>query len=67
MPTTEDTPITTGDVLFNWAVVCTANFAGAVGLAAIVFLSGHASLNGGATSVPPISLKLGMDQTAGTR
>jgi formate transporter len=40
--------ITTGDVLKNWAVVCASNFAGAIGLAALVFLSGHADMNGGA-------------------
>jgi len=32
----------TRDVLYNWAVVCAANFAGAAGLAALVFWSGHA-------------------------
>jgi formate/nitrite transporter len=32
----------TRDLLVNWAVVCAANFAGAAGLALIVFLSGHA-------------------------
>jgi formate/nitrite transporter len=40
--------ITTRDVLHNWAVVCASNFVGAVGLAAIVFLSGHAEMNDGA-------------------
>jgi formate/nitrite transporter len=39
--------LTTRDVLHNWAVVCAANFAGAAGLAAVVFLSGHADMNGG--------------------
>ena len=34
--------LTTKDVLHNWAVVCAANFAGAAGLALVVFLSGHA-------------------------
>jgi formate/nitrite transporter len=38
----------TRDVLYNWAVVCAANFIGATGLAAVVFLSGHAEMNGGA-------------------
>ena len=38
----------TRDVLTNWVVVCAANFVGAAGLAAIVFLSGHAGMNGGA-------------------
>jgi formate transporter len=40
--------VTTGEVLKNWIVACAANFAGAAGLAALVFLSGHAELNGGA-------------------
>jgi len=40
--------VTTREVLANWLVVCAANFAGAVGLAALVFLSGHADMNGGA-------------------
>lgn len=40
--------ISTRDVLFNWAVVCASNFAGAAGLAALVFLSGHAGMNDGA-------------------
>jgi formate transporter len=34
--------LTTRDVLKNWTVVCAANFVGAVGLAAFVFLSGLA-------------------------
>jgi formate/nitrite transporter len=32
----------TREVLHNWVVVCAANFAGAAGLALLVFLSGHA-------------------------
>jgi formate/nitrite transporter len=39
--------LSTGQVLRNWTVVCGANFAGAVGLAVLVWLSGHAGLNGG--------------------
>ncbi|HXX84260.1 MAG TPA: formate/nitrite transporter family protein [Casimicrobiaceae bacterium] len=38
----------TGDVLYNWVIVCATNFVGAAGLAAIVFLSGHTDMNGGA-------------------
>jgi formate transporter len=38
----------TRDVLYNWAVVCATNFIGAAGLAAVVFLSGHTEMNGGA-------------------
>ena len=34
--------VSTRDVLRNWVVVCAANFAGAAGLALLVFLSGHA-------------------------
>lgn len=40
--------ITTREVLHNWIVVCAANFVGAAGLAAIVFLSGHPDMNNGA-------------------
>lgn len=36
------------DVLSNWVVVCASNFVGAAGLAAIVFVSGHTDMNGGA-------------------
>ena len=36
--------------LRNWALVCVANFAGAVGLALLVWLSGHASMNDGAVA-----------------
>jgi formate/nitrite transporter len=43
-----DGKLTTWDVLRNWIVVCAANFVGALGLAVIVFLSGHADMNGGA-------------------
>ena len=35
------------EVLHNWTVVALANFAGAAGLAVLVFLSGHAGMNGG--------------------
>ena len=40
--------LSTRDVLHNWIVVCAANLAGAAGLAAVVYLSGHAEMNGGA-------------------
>lgn len=43
-----DSQLSTGEVLYNWSVVCAANLVGAAGLAALVFLSGHASMNGGA-------------------
>ncbi len=40
--------ISSTEVLRNWALVCAANFVGAVGLAMLVFLSGHWQLNDGA-------------------
>jgi len=40
--------ITTRDVIENWIIVCASNLVGAVGLAALVFLSGHTEMNGGA-------------------
>ncbi|MEQ1772541.1 MAG: formate/nitrite transporter family protein [Burkholderiales bacterium] len=43
-----DGKLSTWDVLRNWIVVCAANFAGALVLATIVFLSGHTEMNGGA-------------------
>ena len=39
--------VTTRDVLRNWAIVCSANFAGAAGLALLVYLSGHADAYAG--------------------
>lgn len=45
-----DGKVSTAEVLRNWAVVCAANFAGAAGLALLVFLSGHAGMNGGAVA-----------------
>jgi formate/nitrite transporter len=43
-----DGRVSTREVLGNWVVVCLANAAGAFGLAVLVFLSGHAQMNGGA-------------------
>jgi len=40
--------ITTREVLRNWVIVCAANFAGAAGLALLVWLSNHPAMNGGA-------------------
>ena len=34
--------VSTRELLWNWAVVCAANFAGALGLAALAYWSGHA-------------------------
>ena len=43
-----DGRIGTRDVLRNWVVVGVANFAGAAGLALVIYLSGHTGLNAGA-------------------
>lgn len=45
-----DGKVSTTEVLRNWAVVCVANFAGAAGLAVLVYLSGHTSMNAGAVA-----------------
>ena len=42
-----DGRISTVELLRNWIVVGLANFAGSLVLAALVFLSGHAAMNGG--------------------
>lgn len=41
-----DGKVTTTQLLFNWFVVCMANFAGALAVASLVFLSGHLEMNG---------------------
>ncbi|HET7525526.1 MAG TPA: formate/nitrite transporter family protein [Burkholderiaceae bacterium] len=40
--------VSSGELMLNWLVVCTANFVGAAGLALLVWWSGHADLNDGA-------------------
>jgi len=42
----------------NWTVVCLSNFAGAAGLAVLVFCSGHTDLNGGAVGQKVVQLAL---------
>ncbi|HAS61105.1 MAG TPA: formate transporter FocA [Vibrio sp.] len=42
-----DKKITTAELLKNWVVVCLANFIGALGVATLVFLSGHPEMNQG--------------------
>jgi formate transporter len=42
-----DGRITTAELLRNWAVVCFANLVGALGLAVLVYWSGHAQMNQG--------------------
>jgi formate transporter len=51
-----DGSVGTRDVLRNWTVVCAANLLGAVGLAVMVWLSGHAEMNGGAVAVAAVRI-----------
>jgi formate/nitrite transporter len=51
-----DGKITTREVLRNWAIVCAANFAGAAGLALLVWLSNHPAMNGGMIAKTTIAL-----------
>lgn len=48
----------TRELLRNWAVVCTANFAGAVAVALLVWLSGQAGMNGGAVGRAAVRIAL---------
>ena len=57
-----DRQITTGELLRNWSLVYIANAAGAIGLAAVVYLSHHASMNGGAVGIT--YLKIAAAKTA---
>lgn len=51
-----DGKITTGELLYNWLVVALSNFAGAAGLAVIVYWSHHAEMNGGAVAMQYVKL-----------
>ncbi|WP_417321190.1 formate/nitrite transporter family protein [Emcibacter sp.] len=42
-----DGKVSSLDVVKNWTVICLANFAGAAGLALLVFYSGHPAMNDG--------------------
>jgi len=53
-----DRKISSADVLRNWVLVCLANFAGAAGLAVLVFASGHTELNGGAIAQQVVKIAL---------
>ncbi|HUL92149.1 MAG TPA: formate/nitrite transporter family protein [Burkholderiales bacterium] len=48
--------VTSAEVLRNWIIVCAANFAGAAGLAALVVLSGHLGMNGGAVAAQAVKI-----------
>jgi formate transporter len=48
--------ISAAEVLRNWIVVCAANFAGAAVIAVLVWLSGHAQMNGGAVGATVLKI-----------
>ena len=50
--------ISTGELLRNWVVACTANAVGAAGLALVVYLAGHAALNQGAVGQAALRIAL---------
>ncbi len=48
--------LSTAEVLKNWTLVCLANFAGAAGLALLVYLSGHLGMNGGGVAAQAVKI-----------
>jgi formate transporter len=48
--------VRTGELLAHWALVCLANLVGAVGLALLVWLSGHTAMNGGAVARAAVAI-----------
>ena len=53
-----DGRITSVEVLRNWALVCAANFAGAAGMALLVYLSGHTAMGGDAVARTVVRIAL---------
>lgn len=50
--------ISAAQVARNWVLVCAANFAGAVGLAVLVYLSGHTGMGSGAIGRTVVKIAL---------
>ncbi|WP_395703789.1 formate/nitrite transporter family protein [Aquabacterium sp.] len=50
--------LSTRQLLRNWSVVCLANLVGAAALAVLVWLSGHAGMNGGAVGRTALRIAL---------
>ncbi len=48
--------VSSAEVLRNWIIVCAANFAGAAGLALLVYLSGHLGMNDGAVAAQAVKI-----------
>lgn len=53
-----DGQIRTTELLRNWLLVCMANFAGAAGMALLVFCSGQTDMNGGAVGLQVVRMAL---------
>lgn len=53
-----DGRISSMQVLRNWVLVCAANFAGAAGLAGLVYLSGHTEMGAGAIGRTVVAIAL---------
>ena len=51
-----DRKITTAEMLRNWALVYASNAVGAIGLAVVVYLSQHASMNQGAVALAYVKI-----------
>jgi formate/nitrite transporter len=54
--------ITSGELLRNWVLVCLANFAGAAGLAVLVFASGHTGMADGAVGRTVVRIAVAKQQ-----
>jgi formate transporter len=50
--------VSTAELLRHWAIVCAANLVGAAGLAGLVWMSGHASMNEGAVGRTAVRIAL---------
>lgn len=61
-----DKKISLYDLLRNWVVVCIANFIGAVGMALLVFLSGHLLMNDGAIAEQYINIAAAKTELSNT-
>lgn len=51
-----DGKLSTAEVIRNWIIICLTNFVGAFGLALLVFLSNHPSMNNGAVALQAVKI-----------
>lgn len=57
--------VRTRELLRNWAVVCLANLVGALGLALLVFWSGHGAMNAGAVGRAAVRIAVAKSELPG--